>query len=133
MPKATNPKSTTIPDTPEKAQEQTSRSTLDVRIHSIRPEGNIRATASVNINGDFAIRNVKVMDGSKGLFISMPSYKNANGEYKDICFPITKESREQLNNAVFAAYEQALSQNQGQSQKQEPPEPEQAPGMTMSM
>lgn len=133
MAKATTPKPTQAPTETVATPEQTNRCTLDVRIHSIRPEGNIRATASVNINGDFAIRNIKVMDCSKGLFVAMPSYKAGNGEYKDICFPITKESREQLNNAVFEAYEQALTQSQGQSQKQEPPEPQQANGMSMNM
>lgn len=52
----------------------------DVKIHSIHPEGTMRANASVNIYGDFAVRGVKVMEGAKGLFVSMPSYKAGNGE-----------------------------------------------------
>lgn len=52
-----------------------------VKIHSLRPEGSCRATASVNINGCFAVRGIKVMDSSKGLFVSMPSYRAGNGEY----------------------------------------------------
>jgi|GEM_PF-6323990 len=47
----------------------------DVKIHSIRPEGSCKATASVNIYGDFAVRGIKIMDGSKGLFVSMPAIK----------------------------------------------------------
>lgn len=90
---------------------------VDVKISSIRLEGNIRALASVNLNDCFAIRNVKVMDSTKGLFIAMPSYKAGNGEYKDICFPVTKEFREQLNNAVIDAYHQALTQSQAQNQQ----------------
>ncbi len=88
---------------------------VDVKIGSIRPSGNIRATASVNLNDCFAIRNVKVMDSSKGLFVAMPSYKGGNGEYKDICFPVTKEFRQQLNDAVIEAYHQAMSMSQGQT------------------
>lgn len=52
-----------------------------VKIHSLRLEGSCRATASVNINGCFAVRGIKVMDSSKGLFVSMPSYRAGNGEY----------------------------------------------------
>ena len=52
------------------------------------------------------------MDSSKGLFVSMPSYRAGNGEYKDICFPITQECRKQLHEAVIGAYEQAISQGQ---------------------
>ena len=85
---------------------------VDVKIGSIRPEGSIKAIASVNLNDCFAIRNVKVVDSSKGLFVAMPSYKAGNGEYKDICFPVTKEFREQLNQAVIGAYNQALAQSQ---------------------
>ena len=107
---------------------------VDVKIGSIRPEGNVRAYASVNLNDCFAIRNVKVVDSSKGLFIAMPSYKAGNGEYKDICFPVTKEFREQLNNAVIDAYKQALTQNQQQKAADSPhfdQAPEQSSGMQM--
>lgn len=90
---------------------------VDVKIGSIRPEGNVKAIASVNLNGCFAIRNVKVVDSSKGLFVAMPSYKAGNGDYRDICFPVTKEFREQLNNAVIDAYYQALTQGQQQGQQ----------------
>ena len=84
---------------------------LEVRIHSIRPSDSIKGTASVNINGAFAVRGIKIIEGSNGLFVSMPSYKVGN-EYKDICFPITQECRKQLHEAVIGAYEQAISQGQ---------------------
>jgi stage V sporulation protein G len=120
------------------AAEQTLPMKVDVKISTIRPEGNIKAYASVNLNDCFAVRNVKVVDSSKGLFIAMPSYKAGNGEYKDICFPITKEFREQLNNAVIDAYHQALAQSQSQNQQKAadtPPfeqAPEQGSGMRMA-
>ena len=84
----------------------------DVKIHTIRPEGSCKATASVNIHGDFAVRGIKIMEGSKGLFVSMPSYKAGNGEYKDICFPCTKESKAAFDKAVLDSYQQALLQSQ---------------------
>ena len=87
----------------------------DVKIHSLYPEGSCRASASVNLNGSFAIRGLKVMEGTNGLFVSMPSYRTGNGEYKDICFPCTKEARSQLNEAVLNAYQQSLAQNQSQA------------------
>ena len=59
------------------------------------------------------------MEGSKGLFVSMPSYKAGNGEYKDICFPCTKEARIEFDKAVIGAYQQVLTQGQVAAQKQE--------------
>ena len=46
----------------------------DVRIFGAKSSGTQRATASVNINGAFAIRGVKVLESSKGLFVAMPQY-----------------------------------------------------------
>lgn len=89
---------------------------LEVRIQSIKPNESIKGTVSVNINGAFAIRGIKIIEGSNGLFVSMPSYKVGN-EYKDICFPITPECRKQLNDAVIGAYEQALLQSQNSMAK----------------
>jgi stage V sporulation protein G len=94
---------------------------VDVKIDSIRPDGSVRAYASVNLNDCFVIRNVKVLDSAKGLFVAMPSYKAGNGEYKDICFPVTKEFREQLNNAVIEAYKQALTLSPKQKAAELPP------------
>lgn len=98
---------------------------FEVRIQSIKPNESVKGTASVNINGAFAIRGVKIVEGSNGLFVSMPSYKAGN-EYRDICFPITQECRKQLNDAVIGAYEQALTQSQNSMTKhhemQQPPE-----------
>ena len=107
---------------------------IDVKIGSIRPEGNIRAYASVNLNDCFAIRNVKIVDSTKGLFIAMPSYQAGNGEYKDICFPVTKEFREQLNQAVIDAYQQALTQSQAQGMQlsEQASQKEQQSGMQMA-
>ena len=45
------------------------------------------------------------MEGSKGTFVSMPSYKTKDGSYKDLTFPLNKELREQIQNAVLKEYD----------------------------
>ncbi|MCI1965092.1 MAG: SpoVG family protein [Oscillospiraceae bacterium] len=104
----------------------------DVKIGSIKPEGALKAIASVNINGAFAIRGIKLMEGQKGLFVSMPNYKTQRGEYIDICFPITAEARNDLKNAVIEAYEITLTQGQKQKEEQSvEQEQNSVPTMTM--
>ena len=77
---------------------------LDVRITSMYPpgvQGGIRAYASATIAGCFAVRGIKIVEGGKdGLFMSMPSRKTQDG-YKDICFPVTEEFRNELKQAVL--------------------------------
>lgn len=101
---------------------------VDVKIHALHASGSVLADASVNLNGCFAIRGVKVVQGSSGPFVSMPSYKGKDG-YKDICFPCTKEFRQQFQQAVLDAYQQTLDQipqrrQESGGQEQAPPLPE---------
>lgn len=89
---------------------------IDVRINSLMPgEGSVKATASANLDDCFAVKNIRVVEGKNGLFVSMPSYKGTDGEYHDLCFPTTPELRKQINGAVAEAYKQAIVQLQEQT------------------
>ncbi len=60
----------------------------DVRVNPTQSGDKVKAYASVNIGGAFAIKNIRIIiKGSKGLFVAMPSVKNHKGEYDDIFFP----------------------------------------------
>jgi len=80
----------------------------------VNKPGPLKGFANVNIDEQFAIRGVRIMEGENGPFISMPSRK-VGENYEDIAFPVTKESREALNEAVLKAYEQKLTQQEGQT------------------
>ncbi|MBQ6908143.1 MAG: SpoVG family protein [Clostridia bacterium] len=69
----------------------------------------LKGFADVVLNDEFVVTNVRIYEGEKGLFVSMPSYKR-NDKYTEVCFPITKEFREQINSAIFAEYEKELKQ-----------------------
>lgn len=94
---------------------------LDIRITSMYPpgsQGGTRAYASATIDGCFAVRGIKVVEGGKdGLFVSMPSRKTQDG-YKEVCFPVTAEFREQLHGTVLDAYHQAITMAQTTSAPQ---------------
>jgi len=42
----------------------------------------------------------------------MPSRRDENGEFRDICHPITLQARQQLEQAVLDCYQQYLQQQQ---------------------
>lgn len=78
---------------------------LDVRIYPVRePKGNLLSFASVTINDCFAVNGVKVTSGEKGLLVNMPSTKDSKGKYRDVCFPVTAEFRQQINRTVLEEY-----------------------------
>ena len=76
----------------------------DVRVFPIEDGNGVLANVSVTFGGVFVVTGLKVIDGKKGAFVSMPQYKY-KGEWKDSCFPITAEFREELSEAVLEAYE----------------------------
>ncbi len=70
--------------------------------------GNVKALANVVINGEIAVNGVKVMEGEKGLFVSMPS-KKIGGEFVDVAHPITNEAYNQITSTVLADYNKLAS------------------------
>ena len=96
-----------------------------------RENATVKAYASVNIGGEFVIKDIAVVDGQKGMFARMPfrSYKTGSGEtkYSDIVFARTDEARQSLNEAVLTAYKAELAQ----SEEQELDDPEDEPVQQM--
>ena len=83
---------------------------LDVSVRVIEPVKNLMGFASVKFNDCFVVENLKIVQGSKGLFLGMPSQPDGKGGYREMAYPVTKEFREQLNTAVLQAYEAKLEQ-----------------------
>lgn len=84
--------------------------------------GKIKAFASATVAGAYAIHGIRVFEGEKGRFVAMPqdSYQKGNErKYRDIFHAITAEARTALNDAVEAAYQQALAQQMGQGMGQQ--------------
>lgn len=119
------------------AKEQKNKNpSIQVRIDRLNDyEGSsVKAFASANIAGAFAIHGIRVVDSQKGLFVSMPqnSYKDGNGntKYSDIFHAVTADARNALNEKVMDAYEQALLEQQ---QQDEAAEESESQGMAPSM
>ena len=82
----------------------------DVRVRKIASEGKMKAIVSVTFDNEFVVHDIKVIEGQNGLFISMPSRKTPDGEFKDIAHPINTETRERIQGAILEAYEKAVSE-----------------------
>lgn len=80
----------------------------DVRIKQITKEGKMKAIASITIDNEFVVHDIKVIEGDKGLFIAMPSKKSLDGEYRDIAHPINSETRENVQQIILERYNQSL-------------------------
>jgi stage V sporulation protein G len=79
----------------------------DIRIRLIQNEDSkLKAVASITIDECFVVHDIKVLEGNQGYFVSMPTRKTPEGEYKDIAHPINTPTREEINKLVLAKYEE---------------------------
>lgn len=80
----------------------------DVRVRKVAKEGKLKAVVSITMDDEFVVHDIKVIEGEKGLFITMPSKKAIDGEYRDIAHPINSNTRERIQRTILERYEQAL-------------------------
>lgn len=81
----------------------------DIRIRLVNNGSDkLKAVASITIDDELVVHDIKVINGKDGYFLSMPSRKTNEGEFKDIVHPIKTEVRETLKAKIIAAYEEAL-------------------------
>lgn len=86
----------------------------EIRVH-LRNEEKLKAFVTITIENCFVVRNMKIIQGNKGLILCMPSRKLADGNYKDIAHPITMEFRKFLEDKVMAAYQEELKRTGGKA------------------
>ncbi len=82
----------------------------EVKIRRLCQEERLRAIASITIDGELAIHELKVIQGQERLFVAMPSQKNESGDraYRDVVHPISSEARKKIEQAVLTAYEDTV-------------------------
>lgn len=79
----------------------------DVRLRRVNTDGRMRAIASITIDHEFVVHDIRVIDGNNGLFVAMPSKRTPDGEFRDIAHPISSQTREKIQTAVLNEYEKA--------------------------
>lgn len=67
-------------------------------------DSKVKALVSITLDDCFVITGLKIIQSDKGLFIAMPNRKTPSGEYKDTIYPVTKEFRQELQDAILKEY-----------------------------
>ncbi|MBS7262218.1 MAG: septation regulator SpoVG [Eubacteriales bacterium] len=82
----------------------------DVRVKVLENDEKLKAVASITFDGVFVVHDIKIINGTAGLFVAMPSRKGRDGTFKDVAHPIVTEFREMIAKSVLEAYEKALTE-----------------------
>jgi stage V sporulation protein G len=83
----------------------------EVRI-SLREDDKLKAFASMTFNDAFVIRGLKIIEGTNGMFVAMPSRKRPDGTYQDVAHPINNETRKFIEDRILDEYERERSKQQ---------------------
>jgi stage V sporulation protein G len=83
----------------------------DVRLRRVQTDGRMRAIASITLDNEFVVHDIRVIDGNAGLFVAMPSKRTPDGEFRDIAHPINSGTRTKIQEAVLKAYEESSDED----------------------
>ncbi len=79
----------------------------DVRVFPV-DEDKLKAYVTITLDGCFVIRDLKVINGTTGLFIAMPAKRRKDGTYKDIAHPLNADTRDRMERAILSEYERQV-------------------------
>lgn len=80
----------------------------DVKVFLVNEE-KLRAYVTITLDHCFVVRDLKVINGTSGLFVAMPAKKRKDGTYKDIAHPLNAEMRDRMERAILSEYEKCAS------------------------
>lgn len=67
--------------------------------------GHMKGMAKIILNDQFVIQGLRIMEGENGMFVGYPPDQFYKGEdYRSVCFPITRQLREHIENCVLEKY-----------------------------
>ncbi len=83
----------------------------EVRVFPVQEE-KLKAFVSITIDECFMVNDLKVIQGRDGLFLSMPSRRKKNGEFKDVAHPLNNETRRWLEDRILGEYRRATGSSE---------------------
>lgn len=82
----------------------------EVKVFPVREE-KLKAFVSIVFDRCFMVNDIKIINGRDGLFISMPSRKKKNGDYKDVAHPLNNETRGRIQGRILDEYRQVVGED----------------------
>ncbi|MBP7055832.1 MAG: SpoVG family protein [Candidatus Omnitrophica bacterium] len=74
------------------------------RIHKLDGTGSTKAFCDLSILGSLIIKGIRVVQGDKGLFVSMPREEGKDGKWYNTVIPLSREVKDEIERLVLEAY-----------------------------
>jgi len=95
----------------------------EVKVFPVRNNGRLKAYASVVFDSSFIVRDMKVIEGHKGLFVSMPSRRRKDSSFRDIAHPLHTDMRNAIEEKIISEYNK-VKEEVAENSSEEPQESE---------
>ena len=79
----------------------------EIRVFPVTEE-KLKAYVTITLDACFVVRDLKVIQGSAGLFVAMPAKRRRDGTFKDIAHPLNQETRDRMERTILAAYDREI-------------------------
>lgn len=80
----------------------------EVKVYPAQDGGRLKAYATIVFENSFIVRDLKVIEGVKGLFVSMPSRRRQDGTFRDIVHPLNAEVRKSIEEYIILEYNKVI-------------------------
>ena len=74
------------------------------RMYRFETDRPLKAFADIVVNDALLIKGVRILEGKKGIFVSMPQELAKDNKWYDTVRCLTQEVREQISKVVLSAY-----------------------------
>lgn len=81
----------------------------EVRVFPVEDGGRLKAYATLVFDNTFIVRDLKIIQGDSGMFVSMPSRRRKDGSFRDIVHPLNQDMRNKLENQVVEEYNKFIA------------------------
>ena len=75
-----------------------------VRINRLPENGPLKAFADLSIDNVLLIKGIRIVQGPKGLFVTMPQEQGKDKRWYDLIRCLDKEFKKRLDDEIMSAY-----------------------------
>jgi stage V sporulation protein G len=80
----------------------------EVKVYPAKENGRLKAYATIVFENSFIVRDLKVIEGNKGYFVSMPSRRRKDGTFRDIVHPLNSDTRKLIEEQVIQEFKKVM-------------------------
>lgn len=91
----------------------------EVKVFPAKESGRLKAYATVVFDNCFIVRDLKIIEGDKGYFVSMPSRRRKDGTFRDIVHPLNSETRTMIEERIVEEFKKVEETGIGASEDED--------------